>query len=236
MRKILFFSFCFLWMQFSIAQDDTSTIINNTWTLNSFDNECLGFVPGDGGDEFDINNIQLSFTETTEGIFFHTQICASIEGKVEFIDDRIQFQVLETSGESCQDPMNEHYEDAYLCLWNDEFNYELIENENGSIDLTLENDTFMVANFSIENMSISEFSNSQSRIYPNPVQDFLNIDNSESKLIEIQVLDRSGRVLYQTQSNQEKIKVDFNSYPSNVYFLRTKTKNSAWKTEKIIKK
>lgn len=236
MRKILCFSFCFLWMQFSIAQDDTSTIINNTWTLNSFENECLGFTPPDGGDEFDIDNIQLSFSETSEGLFFHTQICASIEGKVEFEEDRIQFQVLEISGENCQDPVNEHYEDGYLCLWNEEFDYELIENSDGSIDLILTNDIFMGASFSIQNMSISDFTVKQNLIYPNPVQDFLTFDNSKLEAIEIQVLDRSGKVLYQTQSNQQKIKIDFNSYPSNVYFLRTKTKNSAWKTEKIIKK
>jgi hypothetical protein len=73
------------------------------------------------------------------------------------------------------------------------------------------------------------------RIYPNPVQDIVNILNpgSDSRLI---IRSISGKVVYEARitNSDNRISVDLSHQPSGVYILEIRS-DQAVRTEKIIK-
>ena len=70
-------------------------------------------------------------------------------------------------------------------------------------------------------------------IYPNPVNDQLNIESSE-KIIEYKLFDLSGKLLLTEKAQQFKTTLSFNHLASGMYFLNISTEN-ATHTKRVIK-
>lgn len=69
-------------------------------------------------------------------------------------------------------------------------------------------------------------------LYPNPVDNQLNIAGDLSKLAEIQVFDLSGKLVYQTLSMQQ---IDVSNLTRGMYLMHLKSENGASiQVEKII--
>ena len=72
-------------------------------------------------------------------------------------------------------------------------------------------------------------------IYPNPVKDYCQITFDNSIIINIQILDLSGKVLYEKSSKGSLTdRIDMTNIPKGVYCLFIKT-NNKFITQKIIK-
>jgi len=71
------------------------------------------------------------------------------------------------------------------------------------------------------------------RIYPNPVDDFLNIETTE-KNHEISIFDASGKYLINSKLD-DNLRIDLSSLPSGIYTLQIKGVGSV-KTVKLVKK
>ncbi len=71
------------------------------------------------------------------------------------------------------------------------------------------------------------------RIYPNPVDDFLNIETNE-KNHEISIFDASGKYLINSKLD-DNLRIDLSSLPSGIYTLQIKGVGSV-KTVKLVKK
>ncbi len=65
--------------------------------------------------------------------------------------------------------------------------------------------------------SVSEMLNQVVNIYPNPATNFLNVENSSSKLIEARILDQTGRVISTTTLVPGQTKIDCGKLAAGVY-------------------
>jgi len=93
---------------------------------------------------------------------------------------------------------------------------------------------FIVDNVKIvdlENLGTNENNKTEISIYPNPVNDYLNI-NSDKKISAISITDLTGKTLFEgTNLN----KIDVNHLPKGLYLIKIKTDNSE-SIQKFIKK
>jgi len=71
------------------------------------------------------------------------------------------------------------------------------------------------------------------QFYPNPVKDILHL-SAEENINQIQVLDMSGKVVYQNKFNQSKINIDLSHLKQAVYLVQITTQNQT-STIKILK-
>jgi hypothetical protein len=75
------------------------------------------------------------------------------------------------------------------------------------------------------------------KIYPNPVTDFLNIDNTSHQIQKVQLYDICGSFLRSEESDtysKEALKIKMYDLPSGIYLLKAKIDNNVL-TKKIIK-
>ncbi|NPA67877.1 MAG: T9SS type A sorting domain-containing protein [Chlorobi bacterium] len=84
-----------------------------------------------------------------------------------------------------------------------------------------------------ENTGISETNNAV-KIYPNPAGDYLFIEIGFNNS-EITISDISGRILFETKTNERKIKIDLNNYPKGIYIIETKIGKKLF-YKKVVKK
>ena len=90
----------------------------------------------------------------------------------------------------------------------------------------------LCVNFSI--LSTEEFQPNEVKVYPNPVDSVVKIDNFTESKIDITINNISGKVIKKTNSQKAHIEIEFDSTASGVYFVNIKSKTKA-STYKIIK-
>ncbi|WP_413533444.1 T9SS type A sorting domain-containing protein [Empedobacter brevis] len=111
-------------------------------------------------------------------------------------------------------------------------NYIDFMHSNSTNSTKLRIDNVILGNGSLNINDIDK--ESSIKIYPNPVSDFININNTSSEKIEsITIGDLTGRTVKYVDSKSSII--DIQSLPNGVYLLKIKT-NKGMKIEKIIKK
>ena len=117
-----------------------------------------------------------------------------------------------------------------------ETNISNLNNEITEVDFSFDNygSGFIVDNVKIvdlENLGTNENNKTEISIYPNPVNDYLNI-NSDKKISAISITDLTGKTLFEgTNLN----KIDVNHLPKGLYLIKIKTDNSE-SIQKFIKK
>ncbi|MDX9705399.1 MAG: T9SS type A sorting domain-containing protein [Weeksellaceae bacterium] len=231
MRKLLFF-LMFLFVQILLAQEEI--ILNNIWYLQSMENECS---PGSLGenDEFDIHNIQLTFTQEGEVIYFHSEMCKELIGTVEITAETIEFKDLSTSGEACFGELTYYYEQAYECALSALYNYEIIENTDGLFEISMENEIFMSMSLTTHHLKTADIEENNIKIWPNPTKDYVIIADSKNKITAIRILDVSGNLINQVKVNSKTKKIDLQSLPSGVYFFVIESASATPFKKKVLK-
>lgn len=216
------------------AWSQMDELLNNEWRFVNYDYECFGSGPINP-DEFGV--VTLEFIQQDNIIYFHSQMCASMDGTVDVItNSTIKFGNLIVTGSSCSQSFNELYEDCYSSTFGNEFNYEIIENEDGSLNLIMSNDIFMGIMFTTQQLSTAEITKNIIQISPNPVNDKLTIQNSDSKKLNVQITDTNGKLLFNQKINSDKTEINFSNYPKGIYFVTFESEGKIIKNEKIIKK
>lgn len=82
-------------------------------------------------------------------------------------------------------------------------------------------------------LNLTEQSKTQTKIYPNPFSDKIQIQNSE-EINELQLFDLQGKLISTTQ-NLEELNSKLSSLNNAVYFLKIQFKNNKSETIKLIK-
>jgi len=62
-------------------------------------------------------------------------------------------------------------------------------------------------------------------IYPNPSDDYIKIDFSSTKIYTINLYDFSGKLLFQTSTQSDSLKINTKGFKSGFYILNIKSKN-----------
>lgn len=75
---------------------------------------------------------------------------------------------------------------------------------------------------------------SQFAVFPNPVEDQLNIKNNETRALDIVIYDMKGTVVFQTQSARESISINTSEYTSGIYLINIKSNEEVSWTQKFI--
>lgn len=90
----------------------------------------------------------------------------------------------------------------------------------------------LCVNFSV--LSAAEFEPNEIKVYPNPVNSVIKVDNFTESEINITINAISGKVIKKTNSRKAYIEIKFDSMASGVYFVNIKSKTKV-STYKIIK-
>ena len=81
----------------------------------------------------------------------------------------------------------------------------------------------------------NSFNDSELIIYPNPVEDLLNISYSE-ELSKVEIITILGQIVYSKKLSESSTRIDFSRYSTATYIVRIYDINNNIKTVKIIKK
>lgn len=128
---------------------------------------------------------------------------------------------------------NENFEEVLFWDNNPELNFNSIHFANETIGYAVggrhhwpnvhEGRIWRNGNGINEPMSIEEPNDFDFQVYPNPISSELNVilTNSDSKIIQVEILDLSGKkVLSQEFSNKNTFKIDVSNYPKGTYILK----------------
>ncbi|MEF3077791.1 M28 family peptidase [Winogradskyella poriferorum] len=105
---------------------------------------------------------------------------------------------------------------------------------NYAVEVTNGSCTEMSACINFSVLSTEEFQPNEIKVYPNPVDSVIKVDNFTETKIDIIINNISGKVVKKTNSQKTYIEIPFDSITSGVYFVNVKSKTKA-STYKIIK-
>ena len=83
-------------------------------------------------------------------------------------------------------------------------------------------------------LSNADFVQNLISLYPNPVQDILNIKSSVT-IERVEIHNLLGQLIFNSKYNNEEVRIDFSNYATGTYLIRVFNDNNP-KTYKIIKK
>jgi len=77
---------------------------------------------------------------------------------------------------------------------------------------------------------------STTSLYPNPSNDFININSNKGQLSKIELYSMTGSLLFKTELNAPAYTLNITNYPSGTYLVRVFNQNNDTINTKIIKK
>lgn len=113
------------------------------------------------------------------------------------------------------------------------YTYTITEIESG-FELVITNDIGVEAIFRDTYLGVDENVLSQIKIYPNPVKDFLHIENLLSKTY-LEIYDLNGRLLLEKTLTDSSEAVEVNFLSQGIYVYKIMDENQNSKTGKLIK-
>jgi hypothetical protein len=94
-----------------------------------------------------------------------------------------------------------------------------------------------IINYLATLLSNNDFSiyNNKVKIYPNPTDNFLFIDNNEKQIKKIEFFDLQGRLIKTINENKDKYQIDISNLLISTYLIKLSTETGS-KTVKFVKK
>ena len=107
------------------------------------------------------------------------------------------------------------------------------DNLNNRIPICYTNDQFYYESF---NVGIKDVKETQIKLYPNPVNDYLNISSSEA-IKKIELYDLSSKTIFSKQifGFTNSIDQNMNELSKGIYFMKILDIHNRWTTVKIVK-
>lgn len=98
--------------------------------------------------------------------------------------------------------------------------------ENGDYIRTLTNSTgcdSVVTLHLTVNVGVEDNPEDLVSIYPNPTNDFINIDGGQSDILEVSIYDMQGKLVYTQKNRTPSVHIDLGAYVSGGYLLKVTT-------------
>jgi hypothetical protein len=246
MIKLCLFTFLF---QVTNAKAQNPTLLEHDWyfEIGSINNETFTIpeVPND----FPINSpfeSMLDFNINNGNISFYTgnNFCSmALFAGIEFLDTENTFEIVDngylTGG--CDFAEAGIFLDIIMYFYGigyeqtpNPFNYNVEEVENYyRLTITNNDGDWLVYNSVL--LSNPEFNESSVSLYPNPVQNILNIQNTASNLSKVQIYDLNGRLLQNHALQTNEVSLDVSQLTSGVYLVVLENEMGNRITRKIMK-
>lgn len=93
----------------------------------------------------------------------------------------------------------------------------------------------LTGEYNFATLSVRDFSSSKATVYPNPTQNVWNFSVDNEIIENIQVVDLTGKVIFDLINSSEIITVDATKLTSGIYLAKVKT-NSGVQTIKLVRK
>lgn len=84
-----------------------------------------------------------------------------------------------------------------------------------------------------QKLSLDEKHKGTIRIFPNPTNDFINIDLPTNEETDISIINSIGVTMFSTKINSSQATIDLKNMPTGIYMIKIANKNGTW-CEKII--
>ncbi len=126
-----------------------------------------------------------------------------------------------------QTTSTERYPEPHSYTQNGEYTIQLITQNYCCTD-TLSTEITVEGITGIEDLNFKPF-----QIFPNPVNDFMEIQWSDTKSYHLELYDITGKLLWTKESNLSQT-IDFQRFEKGIYILKINAGNSVY-TEKVVK-
>ena len=113
---------------------------------------------------------------------------------------------------------------------NNELCFQLLA-PNGEIETQIKNNS-ICKTFTIT--SVANLKNAQTRIFPNPFSDIINIGNQELEDIQVELLDSNGRLILKKTSKTNPIKLKTTNLKPGIYIVKIRSSETT-QTKTLIK-
>ncbi|MFC0603093.1 M28 family peptidase [Winogradskyella pulchriflava] len=112
-------------------------------------------------------------------------------------------------------------------------NQTFVPTVNGNYRVSISNGSCeeISACYNFTTLSAEEFTKEDIQIYPNPVNNILNISNNTNTKLHISVVDITGKEIKKLKSKKESIQINLKNNASGVYFIKltSKAKSSTYR-------
>lgn len=241
LKLLLGFVFIFNLHTFVINQQSSTLyaqnpdLFENTWYLHNLVIDGDSYIPP-VNDE--IPFVPADFYEN--GII-NTGMCEeSGTGELEYIGTT-EFDVLNmaflTGGCYQNHPHNQEYSGLYQQFWSNLlYSYEITKDgQNRTLIITSPNGDYAIFGNEAP-LSIDDFTDSKFLIYPNPVKETVNINNSSNQTVTVTIYDVSGKKL-QTHTLKNKVStINVKALRKGLYFVVFENEAGERSSERFIKK
>ena len=90
-----------------------------------------------------------------------------------------------------------------------------------------------VLNIEVGTLSTAEFQNESIQVYPNPIQDFLNVE-AKSTITKVEIYNLLGQLIQKMIPNQEVFQINFSEIEKGIYILKLES-NFTNSTIRVVK-
>lgn len=192
-------------------------------------NEGLDWISlNDGLSNLTISNLfvhQASLFACTSTGLFEIDICSLLQNTSEILpkEDTTASKTIELKANHGGIKYNWYKNNAIISDANT-CNYMVAETGTYKVEIEYSascNDFSNEVNVTIQTLTNDNTLDSKDNIlfYPNPVVDFLNIEDLSKDTRLIKVLDINGKTLYSKETTNEDIKLEFLNYPKGIYLI-----------------
>ena len=173
---------------------------------------------------------------------FYTSVCAPLDGSFGFVPESTDFYILDLAeGAMGCNPYNgnDDFQDLYHgFFWTNRYEvleYEFTENSDQTSSLIISDINGNQLVYGNLEMSTSDYEAENLKLFPNPVENLLSIQNSNPKINQILIFDLNGKMILTQNLTVGTNQINIKNLPKGMYIVQIKSNNQIIKTEKIIK-
>lgn len=216
-------------------------LIENTWYLSELNVNNGSYYPPSNEE---IDWVTMSIYMEDNQYFFHSQVCSTLGGLLNWVTDS-RFSFFDFAGGfDCQNSENQNFELLYAQFYGEggsdgvPLDYVIDTSSGNSLFLTVTNQYGDSAIYSNSNLSVQEIQNNKITIFPNPVVDKIVLSNFDSfENLKIEIFDLQGKLILKREENSGKREFDLSGLKSGVYIITVlNSTNEKLISRKLIKK
>lgn len=174
-------------------------------------------------------NTDLSFNGTDDCVLYEGNFTYEEETATEFF---LQMESYVRNTENCNNGNDTGT--RFPDFIEDQLFYTTLYEQNGEEILTLEGTAGFTMYFTRNTLSLSDFVEFDVHLYPNPANDFIQLETNADQNFKVQIMDMLGK-RYNALSLTNSSSIDISNLPSGIYFITITTDNSPL-VRKFIKK
>jgi len=210
-------------------------LVQNNWYLHYAKiDDVIHYTPNND----EVSSVVLHINDYS----FYTSVCAPLDGSFGFVPQSDDFYILDMAeGLSECNPYdgNNTFQDLYHgFFWTNRYEvleYEFTQNSDETSSLIITDSEGNQLVYGNLEMSTLDYNADDLKLFPNPVDNLLSIQNSNPKNNQIFIFDLNGKMILNQNLIVGTNEINVQNLPKGMYVVQIKSSNQIIKAEKIIK-